>query len=476
MKHLSILFLLVLFILSCSKIQFDGPKITEGGTLEQNYSVSIDLARLFVGFAQKGNELASEYPLVDEGDTLCYVFNYQDGWAIIAADRRVPPVMAYDEHGHLPDVRLDTPFFGITLEDVLTQIKMLKHGLTSEYDASNITIWNNVDRLLSRRKYTKTIEWEEEDEYEGEVWWEELLYVETETTCIDSVAPLITTKWGQCYPWNNGFPVDNGETCPTGCVAVAMAQLLNYLHGAIGKPSGLYHDAYISGYRNGSNYHLDISLSNYVDNSPRWLQMPVDMYDQNIVFARNLMIDVGYRFEIEYTADGSGADVSTSKIANYGISCTKGEYDYSTLLSNLQAGLPVLVTAYRTENKVLGITVGFSNGHCWILDGWRRERTRQRAYTRLHRIEITLDDYDWLREDSESYYLPEDIYTWYPDAYDGAIECSGDSYSDSVYWMMNWGYDGVYDNVKYGTYSGAPWKTSSDRNYKYKRRFYYGFN
>lgn len=43
-----------------------------------------------------------------------------------------------------------------------------------------------------------------------------------------SVGPLITTKWGQDAPYNNGYPQVNGINCATGCVATAMAQIINY--------------------------------------------------------------------------------------------------------------------------------------------------------------------------------------------------------------------------------------------------------
>ena len=42
------------------------------------------------------------------------------------------------------------------------------------------------------------------------------------------VRPLVTTKWNQYEPFNRMTPIDNGERCLTGCVATAMAQIMNY--------------------------------------------------------------------------------------------------------------------------------------------------------------------------------------------------------------------------------------------------------
>ena len=42
------------------------------------------------------------------------------------------------------------------------------------------------------------------------------------------VQPFVTTKWNQREPYNRMTPVDNGQNCVTGCVATAMAQIMNY--------------------------------------------------------------------------------------------------------------------------------------------------------------------------------------------------------------------------------------------------------
>ena len=42
------------------------------------------------------------------------------------------------------------------------------------------------------------------------------------------VDPLITTEWGQSEPYNDLCPIDEGNPTKTGCVATAMAQIVNY--------------------------------------------------------------------------------------------------------------------------------------------------------------------------------------------------------------------------------------------------------
>ena len=39
---------------------------------------------------------------------------------------------------------------------------------------------------------------------------------------------MITSTWGQDTPYNMYCPEQNGELCPTGCVATALAQIMRY--------------------------------------------------------------------------------------------------------------------------------------------------------------------------------------------------------------------------------------------------------
>lgn len=75
---------------SCSEIDPQIPSSEAAGE-SSSFSVPIDLARHFAKVSNDDNPLVSEFPFVDGRDTLCYVFNYERGWAIVAADRRVPP-------------------------------------------------------------------------------------------------------------------------------------------------------------------------------------------------------------------------------------------------------------------------------------------------------------------------------------------------------------------------------------------------
>lgn len=53
--------------------------------------------------------------------------------------------------------------------------------------------------------------------------------IETHATAeYAEVDPFVTTKWGQSAPYNSSTPVIDGANAPTGCIATAFAQIINY--------------------------------------------------------------------------------------------------------------------------------------------------------------------------------------------------------------------------------------------------------
>lgn len=95
----------------------------------------------------------------------------------------------------------------------------------------------------------------------------------TETTVIGRQSPLLRTKWGQSDPFNNYFPLLDGETVTreyAGCVTVAVAQIIyhNRFPNHIGS-------RYFS-WENISQYEFDDSSpSNDVENAVAWLMWAI---------------------------------------------------------------------------------------------------------------------------------------------------------------------------------------------------------
>ena len=118
------------------------------------------------------------------------------------------------------------------------------------------------------------------------------------------VEPLLTTKWDQETPYNNMCPTYSGSTrCLTGCVATAMAQVLNYHqmpeHGE-GTRTIYYRGQAVTANFGADYYDWDNMLDDY----------SVVNYNQEQADAVAMLIrDCGVAADMEYGGpeEGSGA-------------------------------------------------------------------------------------------------------------------------------------------------------------------------
>ena len=115
-----------------------------------------------------------------------YVFNAEDngGFVIVAGDDRVKDILGYSERGNF---------------DLAKAPSNVRWWL-GQYEKAISSLGKETHRAISRRAETVK----------------------------DAISPFITTTWGQFSPYNDQCPEINGEHCVTGCVATAMAQVINY--------------------------------------------------------------------------------------------------------------------------------------------------------------------------------------------------------------------------------------------------------
>ena len=119
-----------------------------------------------------------------------------EGWVIIAANDAVTPILAYSETGHF---RTDNM-------------------------PSNIRHWMGKYDQFIKRIETDGVEAAEETKAE----WKALRKGVRKAQAAAVVGPLIQTKWDQDAPYNNLCPGTGRNKAYTGCVATAMAQVMNY--------------------------------------------------------------------------------------------------------------------------------------------------------------------------------------------------------------------------------------------------------
>ncbi len=155
-------------------------------------------------------------------------------------DKRYTPILAMGEG--IYDFEELNPGQKIWLESEMEVIHAIKNNniaVPEESSQKNRKFWT---RLQGPTDDTKA----DEDPIEG---WE-LIDIMEIRSIVNTSGHMIKTQWGQFYPWNQCVPYATGtdSRCAAGCVAVAGAQLLKFLHDSLGKPATFYTTGSCSGY------------------------------------------------------------------------------------------------------------------------------------------------------------------------------------------------------------------------------------
>ena len=275
--------------------------------------------------ARKGQNMKLAYSLKDEqGITPFYVFNLgkKEGFVIIPGDDGVEGVLAYTDSGEF--VYDDMP------ENMRAWMELCKQSMAIKRNAAP--------------KYSNGIH------------------------PTDVIEPLITTKWGQREPYNSKCPTYKGQQCPTGCTAVAMAQVMRYHQYPTGTTKSII-PAYTTQTYRFRMPSLPITTFN-------WSNMP-DELDSSSPQAKidevaKLMLYCGQATDMNYAPNGSGAFsyLIPDRLPKYfGYPSTMhylyreayNEHEWDSLLvKELLNNQPVIYTAYT--NVPLG--------HTFICDGY----------------------------------------------------------------------------------------------------------
>ena len=146
------------------------------------------------GTIQKAAALSPATTLMYSADInhqpMAYVFgnNTEKGFMVVSADDVAMPLLGYSDNNYFDP------------ENIPTNLKAWLDGYARQiaYAANNATFAG-----------TPTV-------------------AATERTERQPVEPKIKTTWNQDAPYWNDCPTLNGNRCYTGCVATAMAQVMNY--------------------------------------------------------------------------------------------------------------------------------------------------------------------------------------------------------------------------------------------------------
>lgn len=188
-----------------------------------------------------------------------------------------------------------------------------------------------------------------------------------------AIEPLVESMWGQDAPYYNDCPQLKGKQTVTGCVATALAQVVNY-HKYPAKGTGTYSYRWNSGNKQLS-YDYGNAIFNYSDMLDRYYNSqwkPLGTDAQKAAVA-NLMYACGVGVQMDYGVEGSGAiSLRLGRVLldnfNYASSVRYVERDYyqavgdwdQLVYNELAAGRPVLYGGATANNE----------GHQFVCDGF----------------------------------------------------------------------------------------------------------
>ena len=275
----------------------------------------------------------------DNGVPSLYVFNYENGFVIVAADDRAYPILAYSEESifdvnHLPDGLVY--YLGHYSDEI-------QYAIENDFVA--------------------------EDEI-AEQW--ELLRTEgvTSSTRMDRVVnPLVTTNWNQDYPYNYYAPAHSygpGGRCYAGCVATAMSQVMRFWSWpdqGVGEHS--YNTSTVGG----------TLLANFGETTYNWSNMPNTIPSGSPQAIALLMYHCGVSVDMDFNYNGSGSQ--TYKV----VDAAKEYFKYSPATEILSRELytktaweDILIEQFDHGYPAVYAGTDEQMGHAFNCDGYDAQR------------------------------------------------------------------------------------------------------
>lgn len=248
-----------------------------------------------------------------DADTLMYIVNFEDnqGFALVPKNEKAPELLAIADSGSYNGEDTDNVGFNMYVDYVLSDLERLNNVQPNGQVIVPITEW-------------------------------ELLEL-SDTTF---VAPKLRTKWHQNSPFNKNcfvFGLPSGTSCPAGCVAIAMAQIMAY-----------------------HRYPETINITHRNNQAPIPLMWDVweENYNYDTIRLPMFIREIGALVDMQYAPNNSSSQTARAIAAFSSLGYNVGSYTQfgrDVILLSLDDDCPLMI---RGTHNV------YNAGHSWVTDGY----------------------------------------------------------------------------------------------------------
>lgn len=294
-----------------------------------------------------------------QGEAAYYVVRLRpSGFVILSADDLIEPVVAFSAEGGY-ELREENPLKGLVETDLAARMAQARAAGLAPAMLDMRAKWQLLHQYATNGP--------------------DLQKLALLTVSDLRVAPLVQSRWSQetsangmaCYnyyvpPGPNG----NANNYPCGCVATAMAQLMNYWHWpAVGVGTASFNISV-----NGASQTARLRGGNGSGGPYNWTNMLLDPAAPTVEQCQAigaLTYDAGVAVNMSYASDSSGAGAYSSKAA------LLNTFKYGNLIigenshNNIGSALPPMVNAnLDARYPVLLSLTGPSSNHKVVCDGY----------------------------------------------------------------------------------------------------------
>lgn len=276
-------------------------------------------------------------------DTLIYAINFKEdkGFALVAADKRTEPILAIIDEGN----------FSID-------------SLKGDRDADFLSfVGNAIDMEINDIK-----------KYHDNTNTRTLVVPEGYNTAV-VYPPLLHTKWGQGSTY--------GLYCPNGiagCAVIATAQILSYYQTI----------NHVDWTANGTSGGADLHWGQIISDCDKYngsLTNTACLTSGNEIAQLNRYLGIALNAKYKSGETSVGESNAIDWLNKYGgVKASKlRDYDEQRIVAVVTMGRNlVYARGNASKNKVLGIQIGWNDGHAWVYDGAISATRNGKAITLMH--------------------------------------------------------------------------------------------